>query len=116
MNTTILFPPTEPAGLSTIGGQPMLLLRPHIVCNDGLTFSMQASRFHYCTPRVDNAETYTEVEIGLPSRRVDLWMPYIDTMNEDTDPTRASYAYVPTHLVVEAIEQAGGLSHLEPIR
>ena len=39
---------------------------PEIVCKDGTTLSVQASEFHYCTPR-DNKGPYTHVEIGFPS-------------------------------------------------
>lgn len=38
-----------------------------VVCNDGFTMSVQASQFHYCSPRVDLAESYDSVEVGFPS-------------------------------------------------
>ena len=41
-------------------------LKPHIVCSDGFTMSLQAGKGLYCTPRETSFE-YTAVEIGYPS-------------------------------------------------
>lgn len=38
-------------------------VRPHAILADGSPISIQASRYHYCIPRENNAEYYTEVEI-----------------------------------------------------
>ena len=38
-----------------------------IECADGFSMSVQASRFNYCEPRVDDAKAYTEVEVGFPT-------------------------------------------------
>lgn len=37
--------------------------RPQIVCADGYTMSVQASRHHYCKPRANNADRYMSVEV-----------------------------------------------------
>lgn len=43
-----------------------LRVRPPIWCADGASLSVQASKDHYCSPRVDGAERYGTVEIGYP--------------------------------------------------
>jgi hypothetical protein len=37
----------------------------YITCTDGFSMSVQASKFHYCSPRMDHAEAYTSVEVGF---------------------------------------------------
>lgn len=48
----------------------MLLVREHLVCKDGTTISVQASEFHYCTPR-NNEGPWTEFETGTVLREGD---------------------------------------------
>ena len=80
---------------------------PHIVCNDGLTFSVQASQYHYCTPREDNCE-YSEVEIGFPSQKIEQLMRFA----EDADnPTGTVYGWVPIEVVDEIISEHGGIKN-----
>lgn len=76
-----------------------------VVCKDGFSVSVQASRTPYCTPR-SNIGPYTEVELGFPSEPVEAWMPYADNVD---DPTRTIYAYVPIELVEEVLKQYGGI-------
>lgn len=33
-------------------------VRPYLKCKDGYTVSVQASGFHYCSPREDGADIY----------------------------------------------------------
>ena len=44
----------------------MLPTKQPIICADGFTMSVQASEYHYSTPRRTDAESYTEVEVGYP--------------------------------------------------
>lgn len=81
---------------------------PKVICADGFTMSVQASSSHYCSPR-DNEGPYVSVEIGFPSERVEEFMDYIDGNRDDTDPTDTVYGWVPVHVVVEVIDQHGGL-------
>ena len=81
---------------------------PVITCADGFKMSVQASSSHYCSPR-DNEGPYVSVEIGFPSERVEEFMDYIDGNRDDTDPTTTVYGWVPVHVVVEVIDQHGGL-------
>ena len=77
---------------------------PHIQCRDGFTMSVQASEFHYCTPK-NNIGPWTRVEVGFPSQKEDLLMDYA----EDPDhPTETVYGYVPVEIVIAIIERHGG--------
>lgn len=98
----------------------MQLPKPKITCADGFTMSVQASSFHYCTPRIDNAAFYTAYEVGYPSAEEPLLLPYIerrynydgdgDGDGEDiTDPTDTVYCCVPVEVVAQVIRKHGGL-------
>lgn len=79
--------------------------RPRLVCNDGLTVSVQASEFCYCEPR-DNHGPYTEVEIGFPSRVIPELLPFAEYPE---NPLRSVYGYVPVELVDSIIKAYGGI-------
>ena len=81
-------------------------VRPAIKCADGFTMSVQGSDTHYCTPR-RNGSTFTEVEIGFPSEKVDEFMPYCE---DEENPTGTVYAYVPVEIVDAVIKKHGGLA------
>lgn len=84
-----------------------------ITLNDGTTLSVQAHYGAYCEPRKDDAEVYTEVEIGFPSREIQL----IDEYKEMRGASYKNqvYPYVPVSVVREVIKSAGGLKTLSPI-
>ena len=50
-------------------------IRPHLVMNDGTSISVQASKYHYCTPREHNLDYYSAVEVWA--------FPYDDTFFEN---------------------------------
>lgn len=78
---------------------------PKIICADGTTLSVQASRTHYCSPR-NCYGPWDEVEVGYPSVAVPEWAQYKDQRaNEDTNTV---FAYVPVALVREFIAAHGG--------
>jgi hypothetical protein len=78
---------------------------PRIECADGLTLSVQASAFHYCTPRETGAHPYQSVEVGFPSERIEALMPYA----EDAEaPTETVYGYVPVEVVNQIVTEHGG--------
>lgn len=81
-------------------------VRPAIICADGFKMSVQASEYHYCTPRITGAEQYTEVEVGFPSQKEDLLMDYADDCDRPTDTV---YGYVPVEVVIAVINKHGGL-------
>lgn len=77
-------------------------VRPSIVCKDGFTMSVQASRFHWCSPREDEAELYTHVEVGFPSQEEETLAPYAH--GEDV------FGYVPVDIVWAIIVKHGGVA------
>ena len=79
---------------------------PKLICMDGFSISVQASRLHYCIPR-DDTGPYTHVECGYPSEEVQELLEYKDS--PDDPPTRTVYAYVPIQLVCDIINSHGGL-------
>ena len=42
---------------------------PRLICANGFTLSIQASKYSYCTPR-SNSGPYSEVEVGFPSKKI----------------------------------------------
>ena len=79
---------------------------PTIVCAGGLKMSVQASRYHYCTPR-DSVGPWSSVEIGFPSQRVERLMFYAE---DGSAPTDTVYGYVPIEVVAEVIAEHGGFA------
>ena len=67
-----------------------------VICADGFEMSVQAHQSAYCSPRIDNAEKYTSVEIGFPSEREPM---LIDFADEPSHPTETVYGYVPVQIV-----------------
>ncbi len=79
---------------------------PQIECADGLKLSVQASAFHYCSPRESQGPWHL-VEVGFPSRPV----PELQSYAEDPRrPTDTVYGYVPVETVALAILNAGGFA------
>lgn len=79
---------------------------PAIVCKDGLRLSVQVSSGHYCTPRVNDADYYSHVEVGYPSEVIPELLPYA----EDKDyPCATVYPQVPVGLVDDIIAKHGGI-------
>ena len=81
-------------------------LNPRVMCADGFTMSVQAHDGAYCSPRVNNAESYDEVEVGFPSSAEPLLMDWCDGPN---DPTGTVYGYVPVQVVTNVIAKHGGM-------
>ena len=77
-----------------------------LVCADGFEMSVQAHFGAYCSPRIDNAEKYTSVEIGFPSEKEPMLMEYCD---EPGAPLDTVYGYVPVHVVTTVIAKHGGV-------
>jgi len=77
-----------------------------IQCADGFTVSLQASKYHYCYPREDDCVEYYEVEIGFPSEVEELWLEYAEQPEE---PTGTVYGYVPVELVLQVLNEHGGV-------
>lgn len=76
-----------------------------LTCADGLSFSAQASKFHYCTPR-NSVGPWIAVEIGFPTERVEEFLEYAESPDTLTNTV---YGYVPVEVVEAVIEKHGGI-------
>ena len=81
-------------------------LNKKIVCADGFEMSVQAHQGGYCTPRMNNAERYTAVEVGFPSQIDELLLEYCE---DEGNPTETVYGYVPVATVSLVIAKHGGI-------
>ena len=77
-----------------------------ILCKDGFSMSVQGHDGAYCSPRQDNAEAYTEVEIGYPNMYEPLLMQWAE---DETRPCDTVYGYVPRQIVSLVIAKHGGM-------
>lgn len=76
------------------------------VCADGFTMSVQASSTSYCSPRRNDAERYSSVEVGFPSEEEPL---LIEWAEDPSNPTGTVYGYVPVLTVTNVIAKHGGM-------
>lgn len=81
-------------------------VRPDMKCADGFSISVQASVYHYCSPRTMDADQYESVELGYPNMEDPIIADYAE--NPD-DLTETVYKYVPIEVVNEVIEKHGGI-------
>ncbi len=81
-------------------------LNKQVVCADGFAMSVQANDGAYCSPRISNANSYEEVEVGFPSSAEPLLMDWCD---DKDDPTGTVYGYVPARVVTNVIAKHGGI-------
>ena len=82
-----------------------------IVFANGASVSIQASAYHYCCPRESSINgtysDYWEFELGFPSIKPnDSIMQYAE---QEETPIRTIYSYVPVQLIVDWINENGGL-------
>ena len=77
-----------------------------VVCTDGFSVSIQASKTDYCDPRADNPEAYTSLELGFPSRSDDIIKEFAENDNALTETV---YGYVPVADVYLLLTAHGGV-------
>jgi hypothetical protein len=82
-------------------------LNKKVVCADGFTMSVQANENAYCSPRVNEATLYNEVEVGFPSENEPLIMPWAEDKKK---PLETVYGYVPVGVVTNVIAKHGGVA------
>ncbi len=87
------------------GGYEIREQTPRVFCADGFNMSVQVSRGHYCIPRINDAPEYDYVEIGYPSEREELFMPFAE---HEENPIYTVYSFVPVSIVDEVIARHGG--------
>ena len=68
--------------------------------------SVQANDGAYCNPRANDAEEYSQVEIGFPSQQEELIMPWCESPDSPTDTV---YGYVPVDVVTNVLVKHGGM-------
>lgn len=75
---------------------------------DGTTLSVQASKFHYCSPRTDLDLycNYSEFEIGFPNVKIPEILHWAEDSN---NPTETVYGWVPIEVIEKLIETRGGV-------
>jgi hypothetical protein len=88
-------------------GEPNPRVRPVITCADGFRLSVQASEYHYCTPR-DNDGPWLSMEVGFPSERPEPWETWGQYAEEPNEPTQTVYGRVPVDVIDALIESHGG--------
>jgi len=76
------------------------------ICKDGFSLSVQADSGTYCSPRVDNADNYTAVEVGFPSSHEPLLTPYQDG---EGDMRESVFAWVPASVIGLVLIKHGGM-------
>lgn len=87
--------------------RPHSVVLPGVTCADGFRLSVQASEYHYCTPR-ETAKYYLSVEVGFPSERPEPWDEWSKYAESGESPTDTVYGWVPAALVRDLIQAHGG--------
>ena len=82
-----------------------LAVREHVVCGDGFTLSVQASDFHYCTPRSKEGP-WTHFEVMLDDYEED----WEDSLADTSMPL---YVRVPAEDIDALIAKHGGYGELK---
>jgi hypothetical protein len=68
--------------------------------------SVQANESAYCSPRHNDSGKYSFVEVGFPSEKEALLMPWAESPE---DPTGTVYGYVPVDVVTNVLVKHGGM-------
>ena len=77
-----------------------------IICADGFSMSVQANSTAYCHPRTTGADRYDSVEVGFPSEREEILMPFAE---DNSTPTKTVYGWVPSNTVALVCAKHGGV-------
>lgn len=74
----------------------------------GLSMSVQASEYAYCSPRetLDSYVHYSEFEVGFPSEVVESLLEYAEDLERPTDTV---YGYVPAEVIQKIVDDNGGI-------
>lgn len=75
-------------------------IREPLILGDGTRLSVQASRGHYCTPREDDADAYTHVEVAADGPIPEFGQP---------EPNSGwLWGWVPASKVLTLLQERGG--------
>jgi len=89
-------------------------LRPCIHCKDGTTLSVQASRTHYCVPRIGGTGPYNHVEVMPDVAPPETWAEYYDGDWEEGK--TGVFGYIPVEIVENFINEHGGIDEDKTFR
>jgi hypothetical protein len=89
-----------------VGANKDYSIIPRIKCVDGFTMSVQCHSGSYCSPRRNDSNYYSQVEVGFPSEAPRLFMRYAEDYDNPTDTV---YGYVPIEIVAAEINSHGGI-------
>ena len=89
-------------------------IRPSVITKDGLTLSIQASSFHYCTPREDGLESYEKYEVGFPNQVIEQLKEYAECYDSedelsDGEYLNSVYPFVPEPIILGILQSHGGI-------
>ena len=87
---------------------------PPLVCRDGFSMSVQASEYHYCSPR-NNEGPWMEFECGFPSGPAPELKEWKEEIGDRRD-EECVFAYVPWVVLMLTIEKHGGCDVLEEMK
>ena len=88
------------------------VIRPRVVCKDGFSISIQASKHRCCEPAGNKFDgTYTKVELLYPSSSDSLINEYA---LDKKSLTEAVYPYVPISVVDKLMAKHGGIKGPDP--
>lgn len=86
------------------------ITRPRIIMKDGVSISLQASAFHYCSPKISELNDYEEFEIGYPSIIIEQLKDYVEFPIEDEEEYLNSiYPFVPKDIIIDILYEHGGI-------
>lgn len=97
--------PLNRTEISLLYSPTNLSILSRLQCKDGFNISMQASKYHYCSPR-DDVGPYTHVELGFPSEAEELLITWAE---DATNLTGSVYSNVPLFVVSAIVLSHGGL-------
>ena len=84
-------------------------IMPRIEMTNGSNISVQTGHTHYCSPR-ESVGPWRLVECGFPSvTPPETWKEYFDGDWGNSDGTDSVYGYIPIELVVDFINEHGGI-------
>lgn len=86
------------------------VLFPRIVCEDGFEVSIQAGSSVYSIPRENGREKYAAFELGYPSEKDPILLPYAE---DERNLLGTVYPFVPVEEVNEMIVNHGGIVDLK---
>lgn len=108
MNTNEFLKATEKDAYELWMGEPYPIPRPRVICKDGFSISIQANQTAYCSPRINSADQYQEVELGYPNISDNLLEDYAE---DPEGPLATVYGHVPVAIVDQLLEKHGGIDH-----